>query len=80
MNELQEVRDRLDRIEGKVDAVFVSAEKTRTYFKWTLIVTVATIVLPMIGLALVIPFFASTLGGASLDNFENMSAVTNLGF
>lgn len=60
MNELQEVQNRLDKLEAKLDAIFVSAEKTRKYFKWTLIVTVVTIVLPAIGLIFAIPFFLKT--------------------
>lgn len=64
MNELQEIRDRLARLEDKAEAIFRSTEKTRKYFKATLYVTVVTIVVPMIGLLFVIPYFLKTLGGA----------------
>lgn len=67
MNELQEVRERLARLEEKAEAIFVSAEKTRKYFKATLIVTVLTIVVPVIGLALVIPFALKAISGSMLD-------------
>ena len=58
---------RLDALEKKIDAVYVSAEKTRKYFLAVLIVTVVTFVLPLIGLLFAIPQFismySSTLGG-----------------
>lgn len=78
MNELQEVRDRLAALETKMDAVFVSAEKTRKYFKATLIVTVLTIVLPGIGLMFAIPFFIKTIGSAyGLDALDPLNGLGN---
>lgn len=55
-----ELKTRLDIIEKKIDAVFVSAEKTRKYFQWTMIITLVMFVLPLIGLIIVIPMFIST--------------------
>ena len=54
-----ELKTRLDVLEKKIDAVFVSAEKTRKYFQWTMIITVVMFVLPVIGLIIVIPMFIS---------------------
>ena len=60
---------RIDALEHKLDAVYTSVEKTRKYFLWLLIISVAVIVLPMIGLMFVLPSFLSyygslgTLGG-----------------
>lgn len=48
----------------KIDAIYVSVEKTRRYFFWTLVVTVVTVVLPLIALVFVIPWFLSTLSQA----------------
>ena len=45
----------------KLDAIFKSAEKMRKYFLWTMWVTIIMIVVPLIGLAFVIPSFLSTL-------------------
>ncbi len=50
----------------RLDAIYVSTEKTRKYFLWTLIVTVVLLVLPLIGLAFAIPFYLQTLSGLSL--------------
>lgn len=62
----QELREALKVLEKKIDAVYVSAEKTRKYFLGTLIVTGIAFVLPLIGLVFAIPTFLSTyssLGG-----------------
>lgn len=56
------MRQRLELIEKKVDAVYVSAEKTRKYFLTTLIVTGVAFVLPLIGLLFAIPSFLSLYG------------------
>lgn len=47
----------LARLEQKIDAMYASVEKTRLYFKWTLIATVVAFVLPVIGALFVIPSF-----------------------
>jgi hypothetical protein len=41
------------------DAICASAEKTRKYLLWTLIITVAVIVVPLIGLPFAIPISLS---------------------
>ena len=59
----QEILAKIEVLEKKVDAVYGSAEKMRKYFFWTLIITVAAILLPLIGLLFVIPQF--------LGNYNN---------
>ena len=44
-------------LQTKVDAIYVSVEKTRKYFLWTLIITLVVVVLPL----LVLPFAISAL-------------------
>ena len=58
-----ELKNRLDALERKIDAIYGSAEKTRKYFLWTLIAAVVTFVLPLIALAFLIPFYISQLTG-----------------
>jgi len=48
---------RLDDLEKKIDAIYISVEKTRKYLLWTAIVTIAVVVLPLIGLLFAIPSF-----------------------
>lgn len=57
----QEILEKLKEQEEKIEAIWVSVEKTRKYFKTTLIITVATIILPLIGLAFAIPFYLNIL-------------------
>jgi hypothetical protein len=62
----EETRKRFEEMDAKLDAIFMSVEKMRKYFKWTLIVTVVTIVLPLIALVLVIPAFLKSFNYSSL--------------
>lgn len=58
----QELGARIDALEKKIDAVYVSAEKTRKYFLTIIIVSAVAFVLPIIGLLFAIPSFLSTYG------------------
>lgn len=57
----QEILNRLQAQEELLQKVFVSAEKTRKYFMWTLIITLALFLLPLLGLMFVIPSFLDTM-------------------
>ena len=63
----QETRDRLDALEKKIDAIYKSVERTRAYIKWSLIGGILTVVLPLIGLAIIIPFYISILQSSGGD-------------
>lgn len=62
-----ELSAKLDAIEQKAEAAYRAAEKVRKYMFWTMVITIAVIVLPLIGLVFVIPAFinsySSALGG-----------------
>jgi len=62
----QDLEKRLVVIEQKIDATFKATDKTRKYLLWTFIISVAVIVLPLIGLAFTIPKFLETLDIYSL--------------
>lgn len=64
-----EISQRIKTLEEKVDKIFVSVEKTRKYFFWTMIITVALIVLPLIGLVFAIPSFMTNYVG-SIQNLS----------
>lgn len=55
-----ELKAKLDELEAKVDATFQAAHRAQQYLFWTGVVTVAVIVLPLIGLAFVLPSFINT--------------------
>lgn len=61
----QELARRLDALEKKLDATYVSAEKTRKYFQIIVIVSVVAFVLPLVGLVFAIPSFLSTYSAIS---------------
>jgi type IV secretory pathway component VirB8 len=62
MNE--EIKKRLEEQDKLLQKIYKSIERTRRYFLWTLIISVLVIVLPLIGLALVIPKFLSIYDAA----------------
>jgi hypothetical protein len=62
---------KIEALEKKIDAIYVSVEKTRKYMMWTAIITIAVIVLPLLGLVFVIPQF--------LSYYSNIGNISNLG-
>ena len=60
----QEILKKLEVQEQKIEAIWVSVEKTRKYFLATIIATVVMTVIPLIGLAIAIPFFLNTFSQA----------------
>lgn len=50
-------------LEKKIDAIYVSVEKTRKYFFWTMVVSLALFVLPLLGLFFAIPAFIANYSG-----------------
>ncbi len=63
----QELRERLEQLEKKIDATFQSAEKTRKYFLAVIVISVIAFVLPLVGLIFAVPTFlgsyADFMGG-----------------
>lgn len=62
----EQLRTRLNQLEEKIDAIYVSTEKTRKYFLGVIIVSVIAFVLPLVGLMLAIPSFLSVYSDPSL--------------
>lgn len=54
------IQSKLEELEAKIDAVYVSTEKTRRYFQIVMWVTIAMVVLPVLGLMFVIPAFINS--------------------
>ncbi|MFA6519753.1 MAG: hypothetical protein WCT41_02940 [Candidatus Paceibacterota bacterium] len=65
-----ELLAKLEEISAKADAAYRAVESTRKYLFWTGVVTIALIIIPLIGLAFAIPQFISsyttTLTGVGL--------------
>ncbi len=60
----QELLTRLEAQDAKLDAIYTSVEKTRRYFLWTLIISVAMIVLPLVGLVVAVPLMLQNVLGS----------------
>jgi type II secretory pathway component PulF len=62
----EEILKKIEAQDKRLEEIYRSIEKMRKYFLWTLIITVAVIVLPLIGLLLVIPKFLSIYSNSYL--------------
>lgn len=60
----QKLAQKLAEQDKKLDLIYASIEKMRKYFLWTLIITVVTIVLPLVALVAVIPWFLKIITSA----------------
>jgi len=63
------VQEKLNALDEKINAVYISVEKTRKYFLITMIVTAVVFVLPLIGLLFAIPAFLSSLNAVTIGGF-----------
>ena len=60
----QDILQKLEEQDKKIDLIYISVEKTRKYFQWTLIITVVTVLLPLLAMIIAIPWLMSTLGNS----------------
>lgn len=51
----QELKQKIEEQQKKIDAIYVSVERTRKYFFWTMIATLAFFILPLIIAAIALP-------------------------
>ncbi len=67
----QDLIKKIDEQQAKIDQIYISVEKTRKYFLWTMIITIALFVLPLIGLFFAIPSFLNTY----TSQIENLGGI-----
>jgi len=58
-----DINQKILQIEEKIDKIYISTEKTRKYFFWTMVISVALFVLPLIGILFVLPSFIRNYTG-----------------
>ncbi|HEY4525095.1 MAG TPA: hypothetical protein VJL39_01885 [Candidatus Paceibacterota bacterium] len=58
----EELRQKLNAIETKVEAARIAAEKARRYLLVIVIVTLVAFILPLVGLIFAVPSLLSTYG------------------
>jgi hypothetical protein len=56
-----QVAAKLEAMDKKLDTIGKSTRRTNQYMMWTFIITVVVFVLPLIGLAIVIPTFINQI-------------------
>jgi hypothetical protein len=56
-----ELTKKLEEQDKKIDAIYRSVEKTRKYILWTFIFNIIIFVLPLVGLAITIPWLLKTI-------------------
>ena len=61
---MENTEKKLIELEEKINKIYISVEKTRKYFLWTGIITVALFVLPLIGLMFALPSFMTKYVGS----------------
>lgn len=54
-------QEKLNELEKKIDAIYVSVEKTRKYILTVFIISIVAFIAPLLGLISVIPAFLRTL-------------------
>ncbi|MCR4283975.1 MAG: hypothetical protein NUV64_01475 [Parcubacteria group bacterium] len=54
-----EILKKLEESDQKINEIYKSVEKTRKYFLWTLIITLAVFILPLVALLFIVPSFLS---------------------
>jgi ABC-type lipoprotein release transport system permease subunit len=67
-----ELKNRLDVLEGKIDLISKYIKFLRNVFLWTLIITIAVTVLPLIAMLFVLPSFMSSFDVSSYTQLLGM--------
>jgi|GEM_PF-2408886 len=62
----QELQDRLTRFEQKLDETWQIARSAKRLFVWSIIISLALVIIPLIGLAIALPSFLRTLNVDSI--------------
>ena len=61
-----EILKQLKENQVLLEKTYKTVERLKKYFMWTLIITVITVILPIIGLMLLLPTLMGSLGGGIL--------------
>jgi type IV secretory pathway component VirB8 len=57
----ESVLKKLEEQEKKINAIYISVEKTRKYIFWSFILSLVLFLLPLVGIIFAIPFFLKSL-------------------
>ena len=59
----EDILKKIEAQDQKLEAIWRSVEKMRKYFLWTLVISIAVVILPLLGLLFVLPNFLSIYTG-----------------
>ena len=59
-----DIQKELQEQRALIEQIYVSVEKTRKYFLWTMIGTLVAFVLPLLALGFIVPSFLNTYTGS----------------
>jgi len=62
----QDIQNKFEEVDKKLEQIYRSTEKTRKYILWMLLISLAVVILPLIGLAFAIPQFINIYTNAGL--------------
>lgn len=62
----EEILKKIEAQDKRLEEIYNSIEKMRKYFLWTLIISIALIILPLIGLLFLVPKILSTISLSGL--------------
>lgn len=60
----QELLQKIEEQNQKIDAIYRGVEKTRKYILWSFVFNVAIFLLPIIGLIITIPWFLKVISSS----------------
>ncbi len=67
----EEIKKQFSQQQELLERIYQSAEKTRKYFLWTIIISVALFVIPLIIVLFMLPSFIKTLT-SGISNFPQL--------
>jgi len=62
-----EILQKIEDQNKKLDAIYTSVQKTRRYFLITMWITIIVFILPIVGLVFIVPYFINSYLGSFID-------------
>ena len=60
---MEELARQISEQKNKIDQIYISVEKTRKYFLWTMIATVVAFIIPLVAIGFILPSMIDSISG-----------------